>query len=102
MAEAVAKDRDRVRVPVKCRDNDKCLVGHKYRDMDNRFHQDKDFNVLVWECGHLGHFTSTCSQQQAGITEPGAESCCCRARSRRSPARHGGAQLVAEEPSPTK
>ncbi|KAK9170153.1 hypothetical protein Syun_002293 [Stephania yunnanensis] len=63
MAEAVA--RDRVRVPIKCRDRDRGLVRHR----DNMFHMDRDFNLLVWECGQPGHFTSMCSQQQACTIE---------------------------------
>ncbi|KAK9151004.1 hypothetical protein Syun_009313 [Stephania yunnanensis] len=95
MAEAVA--RDRVRDPVKCTDRDNDLVMHRRKDMD-MFQLERDFNVLVWACG-----------------QPGTDSCYCHARSdnpiddgaffawrlRRSPTRHGGAQLVEEEPSPT-
>ncbi|KAK9106656.1 hypothetical protein Syun_022667 [Stephania yunnanensis] len=107
---------------------DRGLVRHR----DNMFHTDRDFNVLVWECGQSGYITNTCSKQRAGTTEPVAYSCYCRASltyiderrqmmcsllgghggaqlvteepslSRRSPARHGGAQLVAKEPSPTE
>ncbi|KAK9142249.1 hypothetical protein Syun_011649 [Stephania yunnanensis] len=110
MAEVVAKDRDRVRVPVKCRnrDRDKGLVKH--RDRDSMFHTDRDFNVLVWECGQPGHFTNTCSQQRAGTTEPGADSYCCRARwcvlclevLEEPNSSWRKAQLIAEEPSPTE
>ncbi|KAK9121707.1 hypothetical protein Syun_019324 [Stephania yunnanensis] len=128
MTEAMARVRDRVRVPVKCRDRDRGLVRHR----DNMFHTDRDFNVLVWECGQPGYITNTCSKQRVGTTDPVAYSCYCRASltyidemrqmmcsllgghggaqliteepslSRRSPACLGGAQLVTEEPSPTE
>ncbi|KAK9084495.1 hypothetical protein Scep_030966 [Stephania cephalantha] len=74
--------RDRVRDPVECTDMDSDLVMHRGKDMD-MFQLDWDFNVPVWAYG-----------QPDGVFFAW--------RSRRSPARHGGAQLVAEEPSPTK
>ncbi|KAK9126501.1 hypothetical protein Scep_015347 [Stephania cephalantha] len=43
----MAKDRDKVKVPVKCRDRDRGLVRHRDWDRDNMFHLDRDFNVLV-------------------------------------------------------
>ncbi|KAK9114529.1 hypothetical protein Syun_021326 [Stephania yunnanensis] len=113
MAEAVATNR--VKVSVKCRDRDRSLVRHKDRDKGNMFHTNRDFNVSLWECGQPGHFTNRCSQQREGTTELGADSCYCRARMLPW---HilmggdrwcvsllgdlGGAQLVAEEPSPTE
>ncbi|KAK9106623.1 hypothetical protein Syun_022634 [Stephania yunnanensis] len=107
MAEAGA--RDRVRIPVECTDRDNGLVMHKDKYMD-MFHRDKDFNVSGWECGQPDHFASRCSQQRANTTESEAESCYCHdvgltyIDERRQMicsllGGHGGAQLVAEEPS---
>ncbi|KAK9098714.1 hypothetical protein Syun_025759 [Stephania yunnanensis] len=80
MAEAVAKDR--VRDPVECTDRDSDLVVHMGKEMD-MFQLNRDFNVSGWAYGQPdGAFFAW--------------------RSQRSPARHGGAQLVAEEPSPTE
>ncbi|KAK9135676.1 hypothetical protein Syun_015006 [Stephania yunnanensis] len=73
MAEAVA--RDKVRAPVKCTDKDRGLVRHRDKDRDNMFHTNRDFGILVWECGQPCHFTSTCSRLRAGIAESGADSC---------------------------
>ncbi|KAK9081369.1 hypothetical protein Syun_031148 [Stephania yunnanensis] len=80
MAEAVA--RDRVIDPVECTDRDNDLVVHMGKEMD-MFQLERDFNVSAWAYGQPdGAFFAW--------------------RSRRSPARYGGAQLVTEEPSPTE
>ncbi|KAK9114857.1 hypothetical protein Syun_021654 [Stephania yunnanensis] len=69
MAEVMA--RDSVRIPVKCRDRDRGLVRLEYRDKDNMIHM--VYSLLgVHEGAQL-------------VTEEPSSS-------RRSPARHGGAQ----------
>ncbi|KAK9082957.1 hypothetical protein Scep_029428 [Stephania cephalantha] len=73
--------RETGRVSIKCTNRDRGLVMHRDKDRDNMFQLDRDFNVLVWECGQPGHFTSRCSQEQAGTTKPGADSCYCHVRS---------------------
>ncbi|KAK9081939.1 hypothetical protein Syun_030921 [Stephania yunnanensis] len=76
MAEAMAGDS--VGVTVKYRDRDIGLVRH--RDKDTMFHMDRDFNLLVWECGSV----------DSRVTSPMVCSLL---------GGHGGAQLVMEEPS---
>ncbi|KAK9093449.1 hypothetical protein Syun_028360 [Stephania yunnanensis] len=84
MAEAVAKDR--VRDPVKCTDRDSDLVMQRDKDMD-MVHLDRDFNVHDVALAYMdGRRPMVCFFAW---------------RSRRSPARHRGDKLVAEEPSPT-
>ncbi|KAK9169642.1 hypothetical protein Syun_001782 [Stephania yunnanensis] len=98
MAEAVA--RDKVRDPVECTDRDYDLVMHMDKDMD-MLHSDQDFNVsdvgLTYiderrqmMCSLLGGHR----RAQLDTEEPSS--------SRRIPACDGGAQFVAEEPSPTE
>ncbi|KAK9115459.1 hypothetical protein Syun_022256 [Stephania yunnanensis] len=42
MVEAVTRDRDKVRVLVKCRDRDRGLVKHRDSDKENMFHMDRE------------------------------------------------------------
>ncbi|KAK9151206.1 hypothetical protein Syun_009515 [Stephania yunnanensis] len=138
MTEAVA--RDRVKVSVKCTDRDRGLVMHRIKDMD-MFHLDRDFNVSVWAYGqpstaepetyacychvsmlwtvdhgtYVSLYSNICCEDVALAYIDGRRRMLCSllgghggaqlvaeepSLSRRSPARHGGAQLVAEEPSP--
>ncbi|KAK9095256.1 hypothetical protein Scep_026725 [Stephania cephalantha] len=59
--------RDRVRVSVRCRDRNNDLVMHRDKDID-MFHLDWDFNVPVWAYG------------QPGTAEPETYSCYCHVR----------------------
>ncbi|KAK9112628.1 hypothetical protein Scep_020147 [Stephania cephalantha] len=80
-------NRDRVRDPVECTDRDSDLVMHRGKDMD-MFQLERDFNVPDVALAYIdGKRQMVCSLLR---------------RYRRSPARRGGAQLVAEEPSPTE
>ncbi|KAK9160868.1 hypothetical protein Syun_007209 [Stephania yunnanensis] len=74
MAEAVAGDR--VRDPVECTDRDSDLVVHMGKEMD-MFQLERDFNVSAWAYGQ--------PEEIDGVFFAW--------RFRRSPARHGGAQL---------
>ncbi|KAK9098387.1 hypothetical protein Syun_025432 [Stephania yunnanensis] len=95
MAEAVA--RDRVRDPVECTDRDSDLVVHVGKEMD-MFQLERDFNVFVWAYGQPG----IAEMLPWHILMEEIDGVFFAWRSRRSPARHGGAQLVAEEPNPTE
>ncbi|KAK9100540.1 hypothetical protein Scep_001991 [Stephania cephalantha] len=61
-----------------------------------------DHEIKMFICIHL--YSNICCEDVALAYIDGKKQMMCSLlrRSRRSPARHGGAQLVAEEPSPTE